>query len=76
MKKQEKVCIDCDKRNQKDLPTSATTNFSSASQGMPCESIYAQVTQCMNVHGGQISPCAREWDDFKSCHEHNAQQKS
>ena len=27
MKKQKKVCIDCDKRNQKDLPTSATTNF-------------------------------------------------
>ena len=36
----EKVCIDCDKKTQKDLPTD---DSSAASKGNPCEEVYARV---------------------------------
>lgn len=35
----EKVCIDCDKKTQKELPASDGLS----SEGMPCEAIYASV---------------------------------
>lgn len=35
-----KVCIDCDRKTQKELPSD---DPSSASKGMPCEEIYARV---------------------------------
>lgn len=35
-----KVCIDCDRKTQKVLPSD---DSSSASKGMPCEEIYARV---------------------------------
>uniref|UniRef100_A0A7S4K730 CHCH domain-containing protein n=1 Tax=Odontella aurita TaxID=265563 RepID=A0A7S4K730_9STRA len=61
----EKVeCIDCDKSTQKDLPA-----VSSSSDGMPCDEIYLRVTECMNRNNGQIAPCAKDWDEFKVCHE-------
>ncbi|KAL3759425.1 hypothetical protein ACHAWU_000724 [Discostella pseudostelligera] len=63
------ICIDCDKKTQqKDLPLD---NSSSASKGMPCEAIYAKVTECMDKHLGQVAPCALEWDEFKECHANN-----
>lgn len=36
----DKVCIDCDRKTQKVLPSD---DSSSASKGMPCEEIYARV---------------------------------
>jgi hypothetical protein len=41
---EEPICIECDKKNQKDLPN----NDTSSSQGMPCEQIYSDVNECMN----------------------------
>lgn len=58
------VCIDCDKKTQKDLPDSG----SSASTGSPCEESYVEVTSCMDANKGQISACVKEWDKFKECH--------
>mmetsp|Transcript_16228 Transcript_16228/g.34297 ORF Transcript_16228/g.34297 Transcript_16228/m.34297 type:complete len:81 (-) Transcript_16228:315-557(-) len=63
------VCIDCDKKSQKDLPFD---DSSSASAGMACEKVYAKVVACMDKHEGQIGPCASEWDEFKKCHAKNA----
>jgi hypothetical protein len=61
------VCVDCDKRTQKDLPTNDTTS----SQGGPCDIMYANVTTCMKRENGQIAPCVKEWDAFKKCHADN-----
>ena len=63
VKKPEKVCVDCDKKTQKDLPSSSIS-----SEGMACERTYKHVTECMAKHNGQISPCQNEWDAFKTCH--------
>mmetsp|Transcript_764 Transcript_764/g.1381 ORF Transcript_764/g.1381 Transcript_764/m.1381 type:complete len:80 (-) Transcript_764:321-560(-) len=65
----EVVCIDCDKKTQKDLPSNKS---SSASEGMPCEEVYAKVVACMDKHQGQVSPCTKEWDEFKKCHSDNS----
>lgn len=56
------VCENCDKKTQKELP-------SASSYGMPCQEAYAAVTKCMKENNGQISPCVKEWDEFKACHE-------
>ena len=56
------ICIDCDKKNQKDLPQTTP-----ASEGMACEAPYAQVTSCMNDNAGQISACKDEWNSFRQC---------
>mmetsp|Transcript_22935 Transcript_22935/g.55290 ORF Transcript_22935/g.55290 Transcript_22935/m.55290 type:complete len:99 (+) Transcript_22935:206-502(+) len=45
-KDQEVVCIDCDRKTQKDLPSD---DSSSASNGMPCEQVYTTV--------GKLTPC-------------------
>ena len=58
------VCIDCDKRTQKDLPSNDTTS----SSGMKCEQIYEKVASCMTQNDGQVSACVTEWDKFKRCH--------
>ncbi|KAL9191507.1 hypothetical protein ACHAXT_001213 [Thalassiosira profunda] len=60
----EVVCIDCDRKTQKDLPA----DDRASGEGMPCEEIYARVESCMDKHQGQIAPCTKEWDDFKACH--------
>jgi hypothetical protein len=65
----EPICIECDKKNQKDLPES--DGPTSASEGMPCESPYAKVTRCMSDNAGQITACRKEWDSFKLCHKQN-----
>jgi len=62
-KLEKEICIDCDKKNQKDLPSVSTSG-----EGMPCELTYTFVTKCMNKFDGQISPCAEEWDAFRQCH--------
>ena len=59
----ESICVECDKKNQKDLPENYGPT--SASNGMPCESSYFEVTTCMNNNAGQISACQKEWDAFK-----------
>ena len=58
------VCIDCDKKNQKDLPS----NDNLSSEGMPCEVEYSLVSQCMNENHGQVSSCVDQWNNFKQCH--------
>ena len=69
-KEEEPICIECDKKNQKDLPSNGEdTPPSSASKGMPCEASYTNVTACMEQNAGQISACRDEWDAFKLCHE-------
>jgi len=62
-KQPEKECIDCDKKTQKDLPPISTSG-----DGMRCERIYTSMTECMAKHDGQISPCVKEWDAFRQCH--------
>ena len=66
------VCVDCDKSTQKDLPD----ENNAASKGNPCEKSYSKVTACMDINRGQISSCAREWDEFKECHAHFSQKKN
>ena len=66
----EPICIDCDKKTQKDLPSD---NSSSASND--CKDEYARVTACMSEHKGQIGPCTEVWDSFKECHARNAKQR-
>ncbi|KAL3822097.1 hypothetical protein ACHAXA_000165 [Cyclostephanos tholiformis] len=46
----DKVCIDCDRKTQKELPPDAS---SSASKGMPCEEIYNRVGE-LGVEDGQF----------------------
>ena len=65
---EEAVCIDCDKKNQKDLPSNDTIS----SKGMACEMEYKLVSTCMNENSGQISLCQDQWDVFKLCHEKNS----
>lgn len=64
-KQREVVCVDCDKKTQKDLPAD---HSSSASKGSPCEEPYARVAACMDANKGQVSLCVEEWDAFKDCH--------
>jgi len=66
----EPICVDCDIKTQKDLPSD---NTSSASNG--CKDEYAKVTACMSEHQGQIGPCTEVWDLFKECHAKNARQR-
>jgi hypothetical protein len=60
------ICNDCDKKNQKDLPSNS---LNSSSPGMPCEQSYHQVSHCMRANKGLVSDCAMEWEIFKKCHE-------
>lgn len=61
----EPICIDCDKKTQKDLPSDDATS----SEGAPCQAAYKDVTDCMMENNGQISLCTKEWTAFKKCHE-------
>lgn len=63
----EVICIECDKKTQKDLPS----NDVLSSEGMPCEKEYALVSSCMKEKAGQVSSCSSHWDKFKLCHEQN-----
>lgn len=64
------VCVNCQKESQKEIPSN-----SSSSGGGPCEGIYASVTLCMKKHKGQISPCAKQWDEFRVCHQKKGNQR-
>ena len=68
---EEPICVECDKKNQKDLPT----NDSSSSDGMPCQQIYMGVNKCMQENDGLISACREPWDAFKQCHSQQKQIK-
>ena len=59
------ICIDCDKKNQKDLPTTDPVS----SSGQPCAQLYATVSECMSKYEGQITSCTDEWDNFRKCHQ-------
>lgn len=65
----EVVCIECDKKTQKALPS----NDALSSEGMPCEKEYALVSSCMKEKSGQVSSCSSHWDKFRLCHEQNRQ---
>jgi len=58
------ICLDCDKKNQKDLPA----DDSVSQKGQPCADIYESVTDCMGQNKGQISSCTKEWESFRWCH--------
>ena len=62
---EEPICIDCDKKTQKDLPSDDATS----SEGAPCQAAYKDVTDCMSQNNGQIGPCTKEWTAFKKCHD-------
>lgn len=66
----EVICLDCDKKNQKDLPADDPVS----QKGQPCAEIYETVTDCMGRNKGQISSCTKEWEAFRWCHL-QAQQK-
>lgn len=65
----EVICLDCDKKNQKDLPAGDPVS----DEGQPCAAIYEKVTECMNEHKGQISSCTEVWDSFRMCHQQEQQ---
>ena len=65
----EVVCLDCDKKNQKDLPAADPVS----QKGRPCAVIYESVTKCMNKNKGQISSCTEEWESFRRCHQQEQQ---
>jgi hypothetical protein len=62
---EEVICIDCDKKTQKDLPTADSLS----SKGKACENEYTIVAACMTENEGQVSSCTKQWDSFKLCHE-------
>mmetsp|Transcript_34612 Transcript_34612/g.101720 ORF Transcript_34612/g.101720 Transcript_34612/m.101720 type:complete len:85 (-) Transcript_34612:1302-1556(-) len=61
----EPICVDCDKKTQKELPSDDATS----TEGAPCQTAYKNVTDCMAKNNGQIGPCTKEWVAFKECHE-------
>ncbi|KAL7462391.1 hypothetical protein ACHAXS_002765 [Conticribra weissflogii] len=63
----EVVCVDCDKKTQKDLPQDDST----AAKGMPCEETYLRVIKCMEEKKGQVSLCQDEWTEFRICRAEN-----
>ena len=63
-KEEEAICIECDIKNQKDLPTTDVLS----SKGSPCENEYLLVSSYMRDNGNQVSACATQWDAFKLCH--------
>ena len=63
-KEKEEICVECNIKNQKELPSEDTTS----SEGMPCEIIYNKVDTCMKENGGQVSLCREEWKEFQNCH--------
>mmetsp|Transcript_6866 Transcript_6866/g.13942 ORF Transcript_6866/g.13942 Transcript_6866/m.13942 type:complete len:100 (-) Transcript_6866:1554-1853(-) len=65
------ICLDCDKKNQKDLPTDDPVS----QKGQPCAGVYQTVSDCMTKHEGQISSCTDEWDSFRKCHQQEQQQQ-
>jgi len=65
------ICLDCDKKNQKDLPTSDPVS----APNQPCSSFYETVCECMTKYEGQISSCTEEWDAFRKCHQQKQQQQ-
>jgi len=58
------VCVDCDKKTQKDLPSD---NSSAASTD--CKEQYARVVTCMDKQYKRVAQCKDEWREFKLCHE-------
>jgi hypothetical protein len=74
-----KICIDCDKKTQqKELPETSTTETppSAAAPGQACAELYLAVTTCNLGNKGQITPCVKEWDAFRACHEANGRRGS
>jgi hypothetical protein len=65
--KEKPVCLDCEKSQQKDLPS----NDNLSSSGQPCEDVYQHVSDCMKQHNGKVAPCSKEWDAFQKCHAEN-----
>jgi hypothetical protein len=63
------ICVDCDKKTQKNLPSNDATSAS----GHPCASFYKSVSECMIVHEGLIAPCAKDWEAFQKCHKERKQ---
>jgi hypothetical protein len=60
-----KICIDCQKDQQVDLPNS-TLGVKDAEMD-PCIAEYQTVDQCMKQHHGQVSSCKNEWNIFQMC---------
>jgi hypothetical protein len=74
-----KICIDCDKKTQKELPETPSTTenpASAAAPGQACAELYLAVTACNFGNKGQITPCIKEWDAFRACHEANGRNGS
>lgn len=61
-----KVCEDCDRKTQKDVPDNTTS-----SEGDVCGALYMAVDRCMKAHQGKVQPCQAEWDAFRNCHENH-----
>jgi hypothetical protein len=61
-----KMCIDCQKDRQVDLPSS-TLGVDGAASTDPCFSEYQAVDQCMKERHGQVSSCKNEWNIFQMC---------
>mmetsp|Transcript_6013 Transcript_6013/g.13043 ORF Transcript_6013/g.13043 Transcript_6013/m.13043 type:complete len:95 (-) Transcript_6013:539-823(-) len=65
------ICLDCDKKHQKELPASDPVSR----EGQPCASVYEHVSDCMTKHGGKISSCTQEWEAFRRCHQKEQNQE-
>lgn len=67
--KEEKHCVDCEKRTQQAAPAESTANAQ-------CAQEYLVVAACMKEHNDQVTSCVQEWKTFKQCHEANRQSSS
>lgn len=71
--KEEVECLDCQEAKLK-----AETNAEKASRNssnQKCAEEYKAVDRCMKSNDGQISPCQREWKEFRICREQGSQSK-
>jgi hypothetical protein len=86
-----KICVNCQKDQQVDLPNSGTVGSSDIvrvtkkdnpnsivvenTKPDPCGKPYATVDQCMQQNHGQISACAPEWKMFQECFQQHKPQR-
>ena len=71
MSNENKICVDCDKSKQVNLPS----NDEISSKGQVCEGLYKSVSDCMSRNNGQITACTHEWNAFKQCHYANQKKR-
>eukprot|EP00814_Leptocylindrus_danicus_P008824 CAMPEP_0116020542 /NCGR_PEP_ID=MMETSP0321-20121206/9857_1 /TAXON_ID=163516 /ORGANISM="Leptocylindrus danicus var. danicus, Strain B650" /LENGTH=75 /DNA_ID=CAMNT_0003491249 /DNA_START=128 /DNA_END=358 /DNA_ORIENTATION=- len=68
-KQQEVECLDCQEAKLKAEANAEKAAANSINDNQKCTEEYQAVDQCMKSNNGQISPCQREWKEFRICRE-------